>query len=340
MKLFTGYQHGINLGGWLSQCDYSTEHYDNFISESDIKKISEWGLDHVRLPIDYELLRADDHSIIEKNYSYIDNCIKWCRKYNLNLVLDLHKTCGFSFDNKVQPFFESEELHERFYDLWIDLAKRYGKYSDFLAFELLNEVVDTNLVDIWNKIAHNTVVKIRQFAPDTKIIIGGVLNNSVMWVRSLDMPYDENIVYTFHFYEPLIFTHQGAYWIDEMDENFRIPYPYSYDEYIDASKKYLPYDKKTFLEDVNVPAVDINFFKKSFEDAIKVSEERDVPLYCGEYGVIDRALCDSVINWYNDISTVFNENNISRAAWTYKSKDFGVIDEHYSEISDKIIKML
>ena len=41
MKTFTGYMHGINLGGWLSQCsEYSEQHYNTFISENDIKTIS------------------------------------------------------------------------------------------------------------------------------------------------------------------------------------------------------------------------------------------------------------------------------------------------------------
>ena len=31
MKIFNGYMHGINLGGWFSQCDYSKERYDHFI---------------------------------------------------------------------------------------------------------------------------------------------------------------------------------------------------------------------------------------------------------------------------------------------------------------------
>lgn len=45
MKELKGYMHGINLGGWLSQCAaYSEEHYNSFIRENDIKTISEWGL--------------------------------------------------------------------------------------------------------------------------------------------------------------------------------------------------------------------------------------------------------------------------------------------------------
>ena len=56
MKSMYGFMHGVNLGGWFSQCDHTDEHYDTFIGESDIAQISEWGLDHVRLPVDYDLV--------------------------------------------------------------------------------------------------------------------------------------------------------------------------------------------------------------------------------------------------------------------------------------------
>ena len=36
---------------------------------------------------------------------------------------------------------------------------------------------------------------------------------------------DPKVAYTFHSYEPLIFTHQGAYWVDGMPSDFRIAYP-------------------------------------------------------------------------------------------------------------------
>lgn len=60
------------------------------------------------------------------------------------MILDLHKTYGFSFDEgeSESGFFESEELQERFFRLWEEIAKRFGKYHDCVAFELLNEVTN------------------------------------------------------------------------------------------------------------------------------------------------------------------------------------------------------
>ncbi|MBR6669792.1 MAG: glycosyl hydrolase family 5, partial [Ruminococcus sp.] len=60
----------------------------------------------------------------------------------------------------------------------------------------------------------------------------------------------------------------------------------------------------------------------------------------GEYGVIDRADNVSSLKWFNDISAVFKEYNIGRAVWTYKSKDFGITDEHYLNILNDIIPLL
>ena len=63
---------------------------------------------------------------------------------SLNMILDLHRTIGFSFDPAVKEngFFENEQLQELFYRIWEAFAERYGEYDDCVAFELLNEVTD------------------------------------------------------------------------------------------------------------------------------------------------------------------------------------------------------
>ena len=38
MKKLEGFQHGINLGGWLSQCDYTEERYSTFITERTLRE--------------------------------------------------------------------------------------------------------------------------------------------------------------------------------------------------------------------------------------------------------------------------------------------------------------
>lgn len=114
MKQLTGYMHGVNLGGWLSQCGDTKVHYDTFIRKDDLKTIRSWGADHVRVPVDYVLVETEEGVFLEEGFGYIQKAIDWCRELGLNMILDLHKTSGFSFDRKDNGFFETPALHERF----------------------------------------------------------------------------------------------------------------------------------------------------------------------------------------------------------------------------------
>jgi aryl-phospho-beta-D-glucosidase BglC (GH1 family) len=342
MKKFTGYRKGINLGGWLSQCNHSSETYNNYIVESDIERIAAWGLDHVRLPIDYELVETADGKYIEEGFKHIDNCLEWCERNGLNMILDLHKTAGYSFDEfeTSTGFFESEKLQNRFMALWEELAKRYGKFEHRLAFELLNEIVDPNVEVIWNGIAKRTIQVIRQYAPTIKILLGGVNYNSVNSLKLLELPYDENIVYNFHFYDPLIFTHQSAYWVKKMVSGFRTTYPNEIATYRSQTEEFLPSGNAEIYSNLTEGIIDQKFFENAFSEAIQVAKERNIALYCGEYGVIDQADLTSTLNWYSDINMAFEKCGIGRAAWNYKGKDFGIVDEHYAPILDRLVKLL
>ena len=97
-----GFYRGINLGGWLSQCDYSEERLNNFITEPDFEKIASWGLDHVRIPIDYNVLENEDGSYIESGFARLEKALELAKKYGLKAIIDLHKTAGFSFDEGEQ----------------------------------------------------------------------------------------------------------------------------------------------------------------------------------------------------------------------------------------------
>ena len=342
MKAFTGFQHGINLGGWLSQCDHTKDRYDNFIKKEDILRIGKWGLDHVRIPIDYNLIEQKDGTPIEEGYSYIDNALEWCKEAGLNTILDLHKTFGFSFDDgeKEEGFFESPDYQERFYKLWERFAEKYGNLGKGVAFELLNEVTDRNYMDKWNEISRICIERIRKIAPEVQILIGGYWNNSIDSLPDLLPPYDENIIYNFHCYEPLIYTHQGAYWVSGMDTDFRISINEHYGKLRKETEKNVDQVTVGFDGFDMTQSLDEEYFEKYFSNAVKLAEERGVSLYCGEYGVINLAEPDETLKWYKMISHVFDKYKIGRAAWSYKGMDFGLIDDHMSLVREEVIKLL
>lgn len=341
MKILKGYERGINLGGWLSQCKPSLKHYETFIKEEDIKQIAAWGLDHVRVPVDYILVEDEAGASRPAGFGYIDRCINWCQKYGLHMILDLHKTAGYSFDEQdtAHTFFEDEALQQRFINLWRTFAERYGKYSEFMCFELLNEIVDPEVAKKWNEIARRTIEAIRLIAPQIKIIIGGVCYNSVKTLKYLDKPYDENIVYTFHCYEPFVFTHQRAYWVEAMPKDMVVDYPTTLSVLREKSEGLAEVMAGT-IEDEELQEIGTGFFESLLAEVVEMAEERGVAIYCGEYGVIDQASPESTLNWYRDIHEVFEKYHIARAAWTYKKMDFGITDAHYESICKELIELL
>ncbi|WP_303825685.1 glycoside hydrolase family 5 protein [Ruminococcus flavefaciens] len=317
MKEMIGFKKGINFGGWLSQCNYEKKHLDTFITENDFKTAASWGIDHIRVPFDYNILENSDGSFNEEGFAYLTMAVNACKANGLNLILDLHKTAGFSFDyygESESGFFDSEEYQERFYRLWEEMARRYGSLTPNVAFELLNEVTDECFIDAWNRIVKVCIGRIRKIAPDILILVGSYHNNSADTVQFLDEPFDENVIYNMHCYEPLKFTHQGAYWTDAI----------------------IPEERMAFEESITSE----EYFEELFSTAIAKAEKYSTGLYCGEYGCIDVVSPEDTLKWYRTINSVFRKHDIGRAAWNYKAMDFGLSDDRLSEVHDKLIELL
>lgn len=341
MRAFEGYLKGVDLGGWISQCGnkYNEEHYNTFITKEDIDLIATWGVDHVRLPVDYNVVQTETGEFIESGFKHIDDCIAWCEANNLKIVLDLHKTCGYVFDDETYcSFFTERRLQDMFISLWMEFTRRYGN-NDNIAFELLNEVTDPSTAEPWNRIAAETIAEIRKVNKTKRIVIGGIFNDSIYGLTLLDKPADENIVFTFHCYSPLVFTHQDAPWVAKMPKGYKTTYPLSVEETAKASHEIFGTDFDD--EFVGLTGkMSPEYFKKMFQTAVAVAVKYDVPLYCGEYGVIDRADRKSTLEWYKHIHAAFDELNIARSAWTYKEMDFGIVDALNDDIRAGIIANL
>ena len=312
-----GFYKGVNLGGWFSQCDYSRERLDTFITEPDFAQIARWGFDHVRIPIDYNVIQNPDGSMKEEGLRRIDGALALCDKYGLHAVLDLHKTQGFSFDKGENEagFFESEAYQEKFYAVWECFARRWGDRADRVMFELLNEVTEKEYLPVWKRISRECVGRIRAYAPEITVLLGSYNWNSARTLPELDAPYDGHVIYNFHFYEPISFTHQGAYWMaDTMDLSLRYRY-----------------------EDSGVSR---DWFEDFLRPALEKAEREGTELYCGEYGVIDVVPPEEAVKWFRDLHAVFERHGIARSLWSYKEMDFGLQDQRMDGVREELLGLL
>ena len=345
MKQLTGFMKGVNLGGWISQfAKYDKNHFDTFITEKDIDYIASLGFDHVRVPVDYNVLEDEDGAPKEDGFNYLKNCREWCEKNHLNMLIDLHECYGYSFDPLKkdmdrEKFFYDDALQARFMNLWKRIATTFKDYPDQVAFEPLNEVVLVEVADAWNEIAGRYIHMIREICPEHIIIVGGVCYNNVQSVPKLDLPVDEKVVYNFHCYEPMVFSHQSAYWMEGMPLDFHIGYPKTLEEYRRAADE-LPCDLGGAVFQAGIREIGPGFFEDIFAPAVEKAQKDGVCLYCGEYGVIDQADPEDRLRWMKDIHVAFEKYGIGHALWNYKQKDFGLVDESFASIKDRFIEIV
>lgn len=323
-------KQGMNLGGWFSQCVMNEEHYEEFASKQDMAWIALHGFDHVRVPVDFEFLLKPNGDLDRNHMMKIHEVIRWCSYWNLSVVIDLHKAPGYDFmtaDKKDKdPLFVNRKVQRRFCELWEAIAREFGEY-DNVAFELLNEVVNPAYSNTWNRLVEQTTRVIRKYTKDAPIIYGGVLWNSAKTVKLLKKPKDRNVMFTFHYYEPMAFTHQKASWIPGMDPDQTAHYPDTMAWYREHSVELGAQGEAVM--DSKLEMMNREFHREFIQEAVNAAEASGVTLYCGEFGVIDCAPVEDTVSWYRDAMEVFREYGIGYACWTYKDNAFGLTGTHY-----------
>lgn len=70
--------------------EFRRQVYDNFITEADIKKISEAGFNCVRVPLHQRLFKDDSA------WKLLDRLLGWCERHRVYVVLDLHAVLTYT----------------------------------------------------------------------------------------------------------------------------------------------------------------------------------------------------------------------------------------------------
>ncbi len=319
---------GVNWGGWFSQIDAIAEkdpigfpgklaHMRSFLGREDIERVAGWGFDHIRLPLDWDSAFDSTMRPDKEVFSLLDKAVDGILGSGLGLILDLHKCPGHDFlDGTIrdQAFFADRRLRGDCLRIWAHLAERYGGRTGIM-FELLNEPVAPS-AGVWNEVKDELAAEIRGMAPKATLVIGSNLWNSAAEFDRLTPVEDDNVVYSFHFYNPLVFTHQHAPWLESAAFNRSLPYPGTYPN-VDCGPSKLAVDTgrwdKDRLEDVLDPV-------------FRFRERHGVNVACNEFGVYmggpDRK---SLLAWLDDLLELFRGHGIGWSYWNYKNLDFGIM---------------
>lgn len=315
---------GTNLAHWLSQTKRTGEERRRFIVEEDIAYIAELGFDHVRLPIDEQQMWDESGKRDAEAFATLHDAIRWSLKYDLMVLVDLHILRSHHFNADEKPLWIEVEAQDQFIALWRDLSAALRDYpADSVAYELMNEPVADD-PDDWNRLLARALAAVRKLEPGRTLVIGSNRWQSANTFDELVVPDDDNLVLSYHFYEPFMLSHYDTPWTFMNGYNGPVHYPgviLTQDEF-DA----LPDDQKDSVEAFVGRNFDKQVLAEMMEKPLRVARTHGLPLYCGEYGVFNKAPTADRQRWYEDVQAIFAEHNVSSANWNYKSEQFGFVD--------------
>lgn len=184
------------------------EFRDRFITAEDVRLIAADGFDHVRVPINWRVVMADDGSWREDGFALVERLVRWCADAGLLVLLDLHGAPGGQTgtnidDSAGQPelFMDARNL-DLTVALWTEIARRYRDDPAVLGYDLLNEPLPhewqrrypRELVALYRRLT----AAIRAVDPDHLIMYEGT-----HWATNWDIfteVWDPNSVLQFHKY--------------------------------------------------------------------------------------------------------------------------------------------
>lgn len=358
MQAFNGFTRGIGIGGWLTNYKRFNvlptdrrllltigdfEHFDSYITEDDVKRIAAYGMDHIRLGFDQIVLEESPGVYRERTFRLIDAFIGWCKAADINVVLNLHKAIGNYCDiQEPVSLLDDVGLQERFIALWLEFERRYHDKPN-VVFELLNEVRDVNPA-LWNDLARRTVERLRHANPTRKLVVGSIFWNHAETLKDLTLFDDENIIYTFHMYEPSEFTHQqSVLQAAPLFYNRKMAYPSDIEPYRDFCRV-VHGNKNPYPDDERI---DKTWLRKCLQPAFDfVQEHPDKILWCGEFGTIRHCRLEYRENWMQDVISLLKEHDIPYCVWNYLSTPndgnrFSLVDDETREIlSPRLLRII
>jgi endoglucanase len=319
-------RRGINASAWFAQVydkrGYSREHFQSWTTADDIALIKAMGFDHVRLSVNPQPMMPNHRpdEIPEEYLGYLDAAVKMILDQGLAVVIDMHPESDFK-----TRLAKDDSFVQEFADFWRALARHYSTLdTQRVFFEILNEPEMSDRYR-WYGVQVKLAAAVREGAPQHTIIAAGARwsdNDELVFIEPL---HDANVIYNFHFYDPHIFTHQGATWGSYFWHWVKgLPYPSSPES---AAK--VAAGAPDAVDRLAIIRYGEDHWNAERIDAeiIQVAEwarQHGVPVVCNEFGVFREADPKDREAWIHDVRTALERHGMGWAMWDY-SGNFGVV---------------
>ncbi len=337
-------RRGVNAAEWFAQSanDYSAARTGRYIDAADIALIAKLGFDHVRLSIDAVPLEQWPRGADGLNAEFVarlDTVVDTMLADGLAVEIDLHPE-----DPYKQQLQSGDYGVDRMTMLWRRLAAHYaGRDPERVFFEVMNEP-EVHDPYRWAGIQARVAAAIREAAPRNTIIATGPNYSDIVDLLAMHPLADGNVIYTFHFYDPHEFTHQGAGW-GELWWSYThgIPYPATEASMAESLRQVPDSQSRYKLEGYFLDHWDAHRIRLLIDEAAAWGRTNGVPLICNEFGAYREHTEEaSRMNWLHDVRTALEADGIGWAMWDYRG-GFGVVrkeDGQPAKVDEKVVAAL
>ncbi len=316
---------GINLSFWFTYRDNPQIDPNLFRPDAaDLAQLRRIGFRHVRLP--FERAWIADAS----NPSRVDaaragefmSSVERLAAQGFLVVITLTSTT-----DDINRMLTDKAWRDTVAALWWSLAKQLSSRvpADKLMFEVLNEPA-TEDAAASVALMQTLAGAVRDAAPQHSIAVAGHKYSSVDELVTLKPFLDRNLIYTFHFYEPMNFTHQGAYWGWPMWGKLRgLPYPSS-PALVEPLLATLDADAQPHARYYGQQEWNRAKLAAILDKAAQWQAQNGVPVWCSEFGAIKTQMPPaSRAAWLRDTRELLEQRHIG---WTHFdfSQHMGLVD--------------
>ena len=312
---------GVNMGGWILS-DYQGK---NYVSDAELDALPKVGIRHVRLPVGASLLFDENKpdAIKAETLKALDEVLDRLLSHGLAVIVEPH--------NVSDRLWTDPAYVAKFARMWEALARHLSRRDPEMVFlEVANEPAAETPAP-WYTAQEKLLSAMRRGAPRHTLIANSNMRlskdqwNDIDTLVSLTPVKDKNVVYNFHFYDPMVFTHQGATWGWDMLKNFHdIPYPSS-PEAVAQTLVRTEGAAHSVVEGYGRDRYDAARLEATLKKALAWAAKNHVSLTCNEFGVYRAAPQPSRVRWLRDARTILEKHHIPWTMWEYDS-GFGLAE--------------
>lgn len=313
---------GVNISDWFLQTNESFLTKDKY-EERDFRNLVSLGFEAIRLPIGFHHFTgpAPAYDLSDNFFETLDYAVDLAEKCGLYIILDNHTYFGADV---FPPAYGEAQLIR----VWEQVAAHYKNRSELVIYEVMNEPGGTYMDEHWYGMQTRFLQTIRAIDKKHTVIVKGV-GDSRLELQNIPVYDDKNLIYSFHFYASHLFTHQKPSWDKGSPTHSLtspVPFPYDSSRMPEKPASFGGTDFDEYYDNYSTYGT-AAYLKECIDIAGNFGFERGVPVFCGEFGVLNNGFVEGKdrANWHEACVNAFALNRIGWTVWDYNT-DFSMFD--------------